>query len=91
MLRKPGKNDYSESKIYYFIALLNILGKILKLIIIKIFINIVLINISEHFLIRFTLKNRYNINKIDDLYGIPAFILYYGVVSLSNIKKKFIG
>ena len=35
MFRKPGKNDYSELKIYRFIVLLDILNKILKLIITK--------------------------------------------------------
>ena len=35
MLRKPDKNNYLKLKIYRFIILLNILGKILKLIIIK--------------------------------------------------------
>ena len=35
MLRKSGKNNYLKLKIYRFIALLNILSKVLKLIIIK--------------------------------------------------------
>ena len=51
-------------------------------------IDVALINISEHFLIRSILKNKYNINKISDSYGIPAFILRYNVISLPNIKKK---
>ena len=41
MFRKSGKDDYSELKIYYFIVLLDILNKILKLIIIKKLSNIV--------------------------------------------------
>ena len=53
-------------------------------------INIILINIFEYFSTKSALKKKYNINEISDFCGIPAFILRYDIISLSNIKEIFL-